>query len=143
MMTQVDSPITEFVLLNATRLPMLIVCIVGMVMALATKRRHPTASLLSLIAFVIFLTDSILNAAFVWYVVRGDFNARFGRAGLLLIGNVVFTGMNLTGWILILIALFARRPRPTAWPRGEPEQYAAPNPEHNRPTPPMSENIQK
>ena len=144
-----SNPVIEFLSMNGTRLPLVLVYIVGIVFASATWRRHPRASLLSLIAFVIFLVDALLSGAFTWLVLRGGLfeGGNFEQRGMILnVGNGFFTLLNVVAWILLLIALFGRRPQEPAWNRDNSDRphrpFAEPAAPPRRSGPP-SEEIQK
>jgi hypothetical protein len=130
----------EFLMFNATRLPLLLVYIVGFVLALTTWRRHPRASLLSLIAFVLFFLAQILNAGLIWYVLV----LRSVAVSLWLgAGDIVITAISVLAWGLILFALFARRPSQLDWSADERERYPRQDLERDPPPGPPSQDIRK
>ncbi|HBI41562.1 MAG TPA: hypothetical protein DDY78_01735 [Planctomycetales bacterium] len=134
-------PAFEFLMVNAARIPLFIVYIVGFVLALTTWRRHPRASLLSLIAFVLFFLAYLLAAGLNWYVLSMHSGM---AAGLwLTAGNFVFTVIIVVAWGLILFALFARRPGQPDWSADERERYPRQYPERDVPSGPPSQDIRK
>jgi hypothetical protein len=110
-----STSILEFLSLNIWSIPFLLICLVGGILALVTWRKHPLASLLSLLAFGLFSLDSLLSAGFLWYMLRriedGDL-ADVDRARVRMIFFGFLSVVNIFGWVLLLIALFARRPMP-------------------------------
>jgi hypothetical protein len=133
-------PSLEFLMVNAARIPLFIVYIVGFVLALTTWRRHPRASLLSLIAFVLFFLAQILNAGLIWYVLV----LRSVAVSLWLgAGDIVITAISVLAWGLILFALFARRPSQLDWSADERERYPRQDLERDPPPGPPSQDIRK
>jgi hypothetical protein len=132
-------PSFEFLMLNGPRLPFFIVYIVGFVLALMTWRRHPRASLLSLIAFVLFFSAEVLDAGLLWYVVF----KRSGRVDWLFTGSIVTRAISLIAWTLILFALFARRPWQPDRSTDERDRFPRQFPERDAPPGPPSQDIRK
>ena len=135
----VNSPPIEFLLLNGLRLPFFLLYIVGLVLALTTWRRHPQASLLSLIAFVLFFFANAISAGMNWYVL----SLRSGMAAgiWLTIANFVSMIITVVAWTLILFALFGRRPPQHHWPADD--RYSRQYPERDVPAGPSSQEIRK
>jgi hypothetical protein len=109
-----SSAAIEFLQTNVWRLPFLLIYIVGAVLALTTWRRHPFASGLSLAAFLLLGFSNIAGAVLFWYAFRLD--PLIDRGQLFTIGNIGLTAVSCLGWVLILIALFRRRPQPMPRP---------------------------
>src|SRR5262245_34342870 len=114
-----SSPVLDFLTTNAWRLPYLLVWLVGAVLALVFWRRHPLASGLSLAAFVVLLVDMVLAAAFFWFVNRNPDFAPADRGRMFAVGNACFSLICAGARVLLLTALFARRPQPAPPPRYE------------------------
>ena len=139
-----SNPVMEFLSTNWGRFPYLIVYIVGLVLALVFWRRNARASLLSLIAFILFLLSSILDVVFTWFVVRSGFNSEFESRGMVLgVGHFLLTLLGITAWVLILIALFCRRSQEPTWAPDEPERYGRRYPASDRPSGSPGEDIQR
>ncbi len=102
--------------------PVLVVWLVGIVLALARWRRHPRASLLALVAFLGFAGTSAANT-----YVSAAFPLILRSAGLLALplatAGALKTALqnlaNVVWWVLLLIALFARRPAAVAAPAAQ------------------------
>jgi hypothetical protein len=140
-MSSNSSPI-EFLMMNWYRLVFSLVYIVGIVLALTTWRRHPRASLLSLIAFVLFFLANILAAGLYWYVLI--MRSGMASTGLwLTAGNIVVTAIHVLAWGLMLFALFARRPWQPDMFTDEQERYPRQYPERGAPPGPPSQDIRK
>jgi hypothetical protein len=140
-MSSNSTPI-EFLMVNWYRLVFSLVYVIGIVLALTTWRRHPRASLLSLIAFVLFFLANFLAAGLYWYVLI--MRPGMTSTGLwLTAGNIVVTAIIVLGWILILFALFARRPWQPDRSAGERERYPRQYPERDAPAGPSSQDIRK
>ena len=60
----------DFLAMNIWRTPFLLIFLVGAILALVTWRKHPLASLLSFLAFTLFILDSLLSAGFFWYMLH-------------------------------------------------------------------------
>jgi len=131
----------EFLMVNWPRLPFFLVYIVGIVLALTTWQRHPRASLLSVIAFVLLFLANALAVGSTWYLI-------FMRSGMgvglwLSAANIVITTIIVVAWGLILFALFARRPWQPDRSAGERERYPRQDPERDAPAGPSSQDIRK
>src|SRR5579885_1223685 len=122
-----SSPVLDFFQSNGWRVPLLLVYVVGIVLAAITWRRHPLASALSLAGFGLLLISNAASAVLFGSALRQTGGA--DRETLLTVGNAVFTLVSVGGWVLILIALFARRPLPAPAPRFEKLQM----PDEGRP----------
>jgi len=144
-----DTTWTDFLSMLGTRFLLAVVYSVGIVIAAVTWRRHPRASLLSLIAFIVFLLDVLLGGVFNWLAMRSDFleSIDYDKRGIILgAGNGCFTLLNVAAWVLLLIALFGRRPAAPAWDADDPDPrrrpFAEPVAPPRRGGPP-GENIQR
>ncbi len=103
-------------------LPVLMVWLVGIVLALVRWRQHPRASLLALIAFLglagTAAANTYVNAAFPLILRSAGLLALpLATAGALrtMLQNLV----SVVWWVLLLIALFARRPAAVAAPAAQ------------------------
>jgi hypothetical protein len=134
-----NSPPMEFLLVNGFRLPFFILYIVGFVLALTTWRRHPRASLFSLVAFVLLFSAEILDAGLIWFAVF----KHLVPTSWLLVGSIATRVISLIAWIYILFALFARRPWQLERFTDERERYPSQYPERDAPLGPASQDIRK
>jgi hypothetical protein len=137
------SPFESFSI-YASRLPYLGVYIIGLVLSLAFWRNHPRASLLSLIAFVLFIVASIVDGLFTWLVyspVNDSYEAN--RTIARGVGQFLVALLHVAAWLLILIALFGRRSQAPTWRQEEQEPYDRPYPESGRPSGPPREDIRR
>jgi hypothetical protein len=143
-----SNPVVGFLATLVPWLPGLIIYIVGLMFALVTWRRHPRASLLSLIAFVMFIVNALLQSAF-WYMLYGGLlvGEDFGRRNQVIgIGGGFFSVLNIMAWIFVLIALFARRPQEPDGNTDDPYRFRRPFAEPAAPSRrsgPPSEDIRK
>jgi hypothetical protein len=141
------SHLLELLRFGGPRLPLLIVYLVGIILALTTWGRHPTASLLSLLAFVIFVLGSLLAIRSDWpvYVQHSAADPDWSDRTLWMnVTSYLGTGMNVMGWIMLLIALFARRPQaPELWARPAPGRGGRDFPERGVPPGPSSPDIRR
>jgi hypothetical protein len=137
----------EFLTMTATTKPLLIVYVVGLVLALTTWRRHPRASLLSLIGFLMLFLVDVLASYWDWFVLSRPQDpgpmGGFGVGVALLLGNYVHTAISFLAWGLLLFALFARRPWQPDRSAGERERYPRQFPEGDAPPGPPSQDIRK
>jgi len=116
-----------FLSMLGTRVLLALVYSVGIVLAAVTWRRHPRASLLSLIAFVVFLLNVLLGGVFNWFTMREEFLESFEQREMLIrAGNGCLALINVAAWVLLLIALFARRPAGPAWDADDPDPRRRP-----------------
>lgn len=139
------SPLLDLLRLGGPRLPLLIVYLIGIVLSLTTWGRHPTASLLSLLAFVLFVLGSLLGMASSWFVMHGaaDLDSS-DRILWLNVTSYLGTGMSVIAWGLLLVALFARRPQPPElWARPAPGRSDRDFPGRGAPPGPSSQDIRR
>jgi hypothetical protein len=103
------------------RLPALLVWVVGLVVCVACWRRNPRGALLVLLAMAGLLVLSLIMPAAYWLIgmVTGqedsplaDYAEALNRAASV----VEFLGEGVA-WVLVLIAVFGRRPQPRRAPR--------------------------
>ena len=57
-----------FLLRLVRRLPMLLLCLGGTIFALVRWKRHPRASLMTIIALLLYLVEGIIFIAFLYWV---------------------------------------------------------------------------
>jgi len=137
-------PIDQFLMNTATTKPLLIVYVVGLVLALTTWRRHPRASLLSLIGFLmLFLVDVLASYLSVLSIQAPGMMGGFGVGVAFLVGDYVLTAISFLAWGLLLFALFARRPWQPDRSADERERYPRQFPERDAPPGLPSQDIRK
>ncbi len=89
----------------------LIVYFVGIVLALVFWRRHPTVSILCIVAFLILLGALVIGIGTqIWMTAgasRGMRSEEIGR--FLSIMGIVRAGLGIVAWTLLLTALFGWR----------------------------------
>ncbi len=111
------SPILNFLVDMAARLPLIIVWIVGIVFAILRWRRHPRASLLILIGLVLFILGafvfSLLHHMLFYHLIMDDASSERIQQTLF---PVQITGavVHMAGWILVLIGAFSAAAAPGA-----------------------------
>jgi hypothetical protein len=98
------------------QLPFYLVWLIGMLLALLRWHRHPTASLLALLAFILFLTSSMVGTLLSVWVTSQMGNPDINRAWMYSLITLGRTVAGTVAWILLLLALFGWRtslqPRP-------------------------------
>jgi hypothetical protein len=112
------------------QLPLYLVWLIGMFLALVRWRRHPTPSLLALIAFILFLTSAISGTLlFAWVLWQRD-STEITRGWMFSFIALGRTVVNTGAWVLLLLALFGWRtpPQPRRVPRYEPIEDVQPAP---------------
>jgi hypothetical protein len=94
-----------------TRLPVLLIWLVGAVLALVWWKRHSRVSLYLLLALAALFAGSLFNPA--GYSASPMFAGRYWHSGemtlLLLFGSIVQALLNTAAWVLILLAVFSGR----------------------------------
>lgn len=93
-------------------LPLQFVCFVGMVLAVMRWRRHPTVSLLTLIAMILFSISLLAGTFFVSMLYRMDATYSWTSSELrtwFAILSYTRTGSTTVATVLLLIALFGWR----------------------------------
>ena len=78
--------------------------LLGLVLALATARKHPRRSTLAAIGLAILIVVGLGRAFLLPYLYGGDFD----RVNILVVTNVVAGALSVIGWILLVMALVAR-----------------------------------
>ena len=112
-MTPIRQIILQGILPNlAIYAPIVLVLLVGFVLAIVTWKKHPKASLLTILAIPLFMLNLLLSLVvpflpqFLLYLrVRINFPLR----SVAIISNIVISALGFIGWILILLAIFLRR----------------------------------
>jgi hypothetical protein len=98
-----------------TQLPVILVWLIGLVLALVYWRRHPTVSLLAIIAIVGFLVTSLVGTYLsVWLpLTLQERGWSIGRIGILMTARgVIGSLISAVLWALLLAAVFGWRNRP-------------------------------
>ena len=112
-MTPIRQIIVQAILPNlAIYAPIVLVLLVGFILAIVTWKKHPKASLLTILAIPLFILNILLSLVvpflpqFLLYLnVRMNFPIRT----LAIISNILLSALGFIGWILILLAIFLRR----------------------------------
>jgi hypothetical protein len=101
------------------QVPLYLVWLVGMLLALTRWRRHPTPSLLALIAFALFLMSAISGTLLFHWALTVD-RPHLERELLfsaISLGRLIISAV---AWVLVLLALFGWRTLPPPrMPRSE------------------------
>ena len=138
-------PPSVFLTLEAWKLPFLLIYVVGLALALITWRRRPH-SLFSLAAFALLCLGELLKFALDWTMfgptagglIEADRYEKLRQA------YVIPAVLDLGAWVLILLALFARRSRPPApWSPDAPRLSTYSDVPSVPPTTPPSRDIRK
>jgi H+/gluconate symporter-like permease len=94
-----------------TRLPVLLIWLVGAVLALVWWKRHSRVSLYLLLALAALFAGSLFSPA--GYSASPMYSGRYGHSGemtlLLVFGSIVQAVLNTAAWVLILLAVFGGR----------------------------------
>lgn len=107
--------LTDFLMASLWSLPFALVHLTGLVLAVSRWKRHPRVSLLSTLAFGIFLFNILLGRGiFYWrwnMTEVGNFAATMKVVHL---ANHASNGLSLAAWILLMVALFGWRDQASA-----------------------------
>jgi hypothetical protein len=99
----------------APRVLFLALFVIGIVMALNRQARHPAASRLAIIAFVLLIAAEVLTAASNTYVMsHRDGSSLTDLAQILAIINIANLLLHIVGMTLLVLAVFADRSTPAA-----------------------------
>ncbi len=103
-----------------SQLPVVIVWVVGIIVALVTWRKHPRASMLTLIAMLIFILAWIIDLVVNVFLPMGlhaSFGMPFQNIGTVVtIAEALISLFEVIGWGLLLVAVFWRRLEPPVAP---------------------------
>ena len=101
----------SFLLSQITNVPFLIVYCVGIVLALLFWKRHPTVSILCIVAFLILLGSQVLAIGTqFWMTGAASREMRSEEIGRFLsLMGIVRAGLGTVAWTLLLTALFGWR----------------------------------
>jgi len=105
----------EIIMSLAMRLPILVVAIIGLVMALQRRDKHPRAANYVLIASIGMLLQTIVSMAFYALLPRADFRGD-GYIVVLRGANCFFTVLDALFTGLLIAAAFVDRRDPNARP---------------------------
>jgi hypothetical protein len=95
-------------------LPYMVVWLVGLILAFVLMRRHPGASGLIVIGFVLLFIE-VLGGTYIFYLtlfrLDNAFEGRERMAWLVPLILYIRSGIKALAWILFLVAMFAWRSR--------------------------------
>jgi hypothetical protein len=97
-----------------TQLPVILVWLIGLVLSLVYWRRHPTVSLLAIVAIVGFLITSLIGTYLsVWLpLILQERGWSIGQIGMLLTArSIIGSLVSAVLWALLLAAIFGGRNR--------------------------------
>jgi len=106
---------TAMILSQLWSLPAILLAIVGIVIALARWKKHPTVSLVALIAFGLLLATRLMSAALFAFQYWQVSNNSFGGTGSIF--GIVQSVLVLFGFlsqVLMIVAIFGWRAPATA-----------------------------
>lgn len=100
----------------AGQLPILLVCVVGIILAVMKRPRYPRASVLVIIALVIRGIDVLVGAAFTAWLpsLYADSDSVAGIGAIVGLINLLRVLLETVSWSLMLAAIFSARPAPAA-----------------------------
>jgi len=108
----------------AYSIPLFLVWLVGFILAIITWKKHAKASLLTMIAMVIFTINQVISTllSFLPVYLHNMSGMKISTIGTItLIANIVLIVFATVAWILLILALFLRRK-----PRTQPEIVSLP-----------------
>jgi len=112
-MTPIRQIIVQGILPNlAIYAPIVLVLLVGFVLAIVTWKKHPKASLLTILAIPLFILNLLLSLVvpfFPQFLLYLNVRINFPLRSLAIVSNIVLSALSFIGWILILLAIFLRR----------------------------------
>ena len=119
----------------AGQLPMLLVCVVGIILAVTNRPRYPRASLLVIIALVLRGLDVLIGAAFTAWLptLYADADGAAGIGTIVGLINLLRTLLETVAWGLMLAAVFSARPATLSLPAPATPPSAPP------PSPPLKD----
>jgi len=99
--------------------PLYLAWLAGIVLAISRWRRHPTVSLLTLIALALLLLSSVVGViVFAWLPhVLIDRSSSIDLSVVYSLVGLVLNAIRAAGWGIILVALFGWRTPPPVAPR--------------------------
>ena len=104
--------LTPFLVTSAPRALFVILFIVGLAMAVARRERHPNASRLAIIAFVLLIAAEVTQVASQAYMFSHGVRANMDVArtlGYFAVGGLL---LNIVGMTLLVLSVFADRNPP-------------------------------
>ncbi len=112
-MTPIRQIIIQGILPNlAIYAPIVLVLLVGFILAIVTWKKHPKASLLTILAIPLFILNLLLSLVvpfFPQFLLYLNVRINFPLRSLAIVSNIVLSALSFIGWILILLAIFLRR----------------------------------
>lgn len=101
----------SFILSQLSNVPFYIVFVVGMILSVVFWKRHPSVSILSLMAFSLFLGNMFILSGMQYWLMgahQTDLSAaEIGRIATML--GIIRTLLGSVAWIMLLSALFGWR----------------------------------
>jgi len=93
---------------------MIIAWLAAIILSIVYWKRHPAVSLLTLVAMMMFIIATLVNAFFTT-ILPITFNIGARNYGVVLgVGRVFTTLLNVSAWIMVIIVIFGwRKPRAT------------------------------
>jgi hypothetical protein len=97
-----------------THLPFLLVFVVGIILAILRWSAHPRVSFMALVAFGLLLLSSIVRMGYLFWLIGGQESGltSYNAHALMTWINLSMTGLELIGWVLLMMALFGWRKVP-------------------------------
>src|SRR5437660_506137 len=95
--------------------PLFLVWLIGLILSLATWRKHPQVSLLAAVGFGIQLFQSAAGILFNFWIIsqRGSFGWSGENMGLIFnISSIIQMSLSAIAWVLIILAIFRWRYQP-------------------------------
>lgn len=92
-----------------SQIPFIVAWLVAIILSIVYWKRHPTVSLLTVIAMLLFIVGSLVGST-VTSVLPYMLGVAARTAGLLIgIGRAITVIVQTCGWIMLIIALFGWR----------------------------------
>ncbi len=110
----VTGTVTQFMMNLGTQLPQLIVCIVGAVLAASYWQRDPRTSLLILLACLLSIFQTVafglLYAFLPMLMGGGTSHSGLDMRSIYMVLGIFRSCVIAAAWVLVLVAVFRRRP---------------------------------
>jgi hypothetical protein len=112
-MTPIRQIIVQGILPNlAIYAPIVLVLLVGFILAIVTWKKHPKASLLTILAIPFFMLNLLLSLVVPFlpqFLVYLRIRMNLPIRTVAIASNIVISALGFIGWILILLAIFLHR----------------------------------